>query len=119
MLRGEAWYMVRDLLRAGVSVSEIARRTGYDRKTIRKLRDQPAHPPPLRRQRPKQLDPYAPYLEQRVARGVLNATKLYAEIQRQGYAGGVAQVRRFISPLRPCTATVIERFETPPGQQAQ
>jgi transposase len=119
MLHGEAWYMVRDLLRVGVSVSEIARRTGYDRKTIRKLRDQPTHPPPLRRHRSRLLDPYAGYLRERVAAGVLNATKLHTELKRQGYPGGVAQVRRFISPLRPHTPRVTERFETSPGHQAQ
>ena len=30
MIQGEAWYMIRELLREGVSVSEIARRTGRD-----------------------------------------------------------------------------------------
>jgi transposase len=119
MLRGEDWYMVRDLLRSGVSLSEISRRTGFDRKTIRKLRDQPAHPPPLRRSRSRLLDPYRSYLTARAERGVLNATKLYAEVQQQGYPGGVAQVRRFLAPLRPRTATVVTRFETLPGQQAQ
>jgi transposase len=118
MLRGEDWYMVRDLLRSGVSLSEISRRTGYDRKTIRKLRDQPAHPPPLRRTRARQIDAYTAYLTARAERGVLNATKLYAEIQRQGYPGGMAQVRRFLAPLRPRTVTVVTRFETLPGQQA-
>src|SRR5579871_6563200 len=113
MLRGEKWYMIRDLLRDGVAISEIARRTGCDRKTIRKLRDQPAHPMPARRRpRPGLLDPYKSYLEQRVARGVLNASKLYAEIRRQGYSGGVAVVRRFVQPLRPHTPLVTERFET-------
>ena len=90
MLQGEAWYMVRDLLRLGVSVSEVARRTGYDRKTIRKLRDRPVHPPPLQRQRSRILDPYTGYLRERVAVGVLNTSKLHTELQRQGYAGGVA-----------------------------
>ena len=33
MIQGEAWYMIRELLREGLSVSEIARRTGCDRKT--------------------------------------------------------------------------------------
>lgn len=120
MLRGEDWYMVRDLLRSGVSLSEISRRTGFDRKTIRKLRDQPAHPPPLRRTRARQIDPYTAYLTARAERGVLNATKLYVEIQRQGYPGGVAQVRRFLAPLRPpASVAVVTRFETLPGQQAQ
>lgn len=121
MIRGEAWYMVRELLRDGVSVSEIARRTGLDRKTIRRIRDAEGHPIPQgRRWRPQILDPYAPYLRQRVAAGVHNATKLFGEVQRQGYAGAIAQVRRFVHPLRPAhSPAVVERFETPPGWQGQ
>ena len=121
MIRGEARYMVRELLRDGVSISEVARRTGYDRKTVRRIRDRDGHPAAQRRRaRGSRLDPYAPYLRQRAAAGVLNATKLFAEIQRQGYPGGIAQVRRFVRPLRPASAPlVIERFETPPGHQGQ
>jgi transposase len=119
MLRGEAYFMVRDLLRVGVSVSEIARRTGHDRKTVRALRDRASYPVPAARLRTHLLDPYTPYLEQRAQQGVLNASKLYDELRRQGYTGGVAMVRRFISPLRLQTPRVTERFETLPGQQAQ
>lgn len=121
MIRGEAWYMIRELLRDGVSVSEIARRTGADRKTIRRIRAQGGHPVPRPRPpRPQLIDPFGPYLRQRAAAGVLNATKLFAEVQRQGYTGGVAQVRRFVHPLRPVAVpSVAERFETPPGHQAQ
>ena len=121
MVHGEDWYMVRELLREGVSVSEIARRTGHDRKTIRRLRAQPGHPLPIQRpNRSSVVDPYAAYLQARAAVGVLNATKLYGEIQRQGYLGGVAQVRRFLHPLRAkATPAVTERFATPPGWQAQ
>ena len=121
MIRGEAWYMIRELLRDGVAISEIARRTGHDRKTIRRIRARSGHPLPTRRPpRRRLIDPFAPYLRQRAAAGVLNATKLFGEIQRQGYAGGVAQVRRFVHPLRPVAAPIVtERFETPPGHQAQ
>jgi transposase len=121
MIRGEAWYMIRELLRDGVSVSEIARRTGVDRKTIRRIRARDGHPVPRPRPpRSRLIDPFGPYLRQRAAAGVLNATKLFGELQRQGYTGGVAQVRRFVHPLRPVAAPVVtERFETPPGHQAQ
>jgi transposase len=120
MIRGEAWYMVRELLRQGLSISEIARRTGYDRKTIRKLRDAPGHPGRQRRRlRGSCLDAYKPYLEQRLAVGVLNAVKLYGEIQRQGYGGRLTLVRDFVRARRPCDPVVVERFETPPGHQAQ
>jgi DNA-binding CsgD family transcriptional regulator len=36
--------MIRELLREGLSISEIARQAGGDRKTIRKIRDAPGHP---------------------------------------------------------------------------
>ena len=120
MLRGEAWYKVRELLRTGVAMSEIARRTGSDRKTIRRIRDQPGPPLPQGRGPPPSvLDPCAPYPRQRVADEVLTATKLYSELQRQGSTGGVAIVRRFVHPLRPHTPALVDRCDTPPGGQGQ
>ena len=66
MIQGEACYMIRELLREGVSVSEVARRTGRDRRTIRKIRDVPHHPTPQeRRKRGSKLDPHEPYSRQR------------------------------------------------------
>lgn len=120
MIRGEDWYMIRELLREGLAISEIARRTGHDRKTIRKIRDALRHPQPQeRRRRGSKLDPYTQYLRQRVAAGVLNAVKLQEELRRQGYTGEVTLIRRFLHPLRQWVPVVTERFETPPGHQAQ
>jgi transposase len=120
MIQGEAWYMIRELLRRGLPLSEIARRTGHDRRTVRKIRDEPGHPvPQVRRKRGSKLDPYKPYLRQRAEVGVLNAAKLLGEVRRQGYRGGITLVREYLHPLRPVVPIVTERFETPPGQQAQ
>jgi transposase len=120
MIQGEAWYMIRELLREGLSLTEIARRTGCDRKTIRKIRDARGHPAPQeRRKRGSKLDPYKPYLSQRATVGVLNAVKLLAEVRRRGYPGGITLIREFLHPLRPAVPMVTERFETQPGQQAQ
>src|SRR5450759_2884110 len=93
MIQGEGWYMIRELLREGLSVSAIARQAGRDRKTIRKIRDAPGHPPPqVRRKRGSKLDPYKPYLRERATAGVLNAMKLLPEVRRHGYQGGVTPV---------------------------
>ena len=120
MIQGEAWYMIRELLREGLSVSEIARQTGRDRKTIRKVRDAPGHPGPQeRRKRGSKLDHNEPYLRQRATAGVLNAVKLLEEVRRRGYPGGITLIREFLHPLRPAVPMVTERFETQPGQQAQ
>jgi transposase len=120
MIQGEAWYMIRELLRQGLSISEIARRTGHDRKTIRKIRNDPSHPTlQERRKQGSKLDPYKAYVRQRATVGVLNAVKLRQEVRRQGYTGSITLVRQFLHPLRPSVPVVTERFETPPGQQAQ
>lgn len=101
-----------------MSISEIARRTGHDRKTIRKIRDDPQHlTPQERRKRGSKLDPYKPYLRRWAAMGVLNAVKLLGELRRQGCTGGITLIRRFLHPLRQWVPVVTERFETPPGSR--
>jgi len=121
MLRVEDRFVIKDLYRAGVSISEIARRTGHDRKTIRHMVEAPLmeerRPRARRRQK---IDPFVPYLKERIGLGVLNARKLHGEIAARGYVGGESQVRAFVHTFRPPPlpqATV--RFETAPGEQAQ
>lgn len=76
MLRGEERFVIHDLYRKGVSISEIARQTGHDRKTVRSLLHQPVLPVPKPvMPRPRKIDPYIPYLEQRIADGVFNTRK--------------------------------------------
>ena len=36
MLKMEEWLLIRDLYSQGFSISEIARKTGFDRKTVKK-----------------------------------------------------------------------------------
>jgi transposase len=37
MVKGEEWFMIKDMYRQGLSIAEISRRTGRDRKTVRKV----------------------------------------------------------------------------------
>lgn len=121
MLDVEERFMIRDLRRRGLSISEIARQTGHDRKTVRKVINGTLEPEAKRRERRKRkIDPYAEYLMERIAVGVLNARKLYDEIKKLGYEGKETQVRRFVEPYRPRRESVATvRFETDPGKQVQ
>lgn len=70
--------MIKDLHRRGMSISEIARVTGHDRKTVRATVNGPVNPPPGKRQaRSKKIEPFLPYLERRIEEGVLNCNKLF------------------------------------------
>jgi transposase len=124
MLSVDAWIEIRELARRRVSVSEIARRTGHDRKTIRKVVAEPA--PKTERvsagPRASKLDPFRDYLLGRIEQGCLNGTVLLEEITQLGYRGRISILRALLTPLRRELARTREataRFETGPGRQAQ
>jgi transposase len=121
MLKVEARFMIKDLHRKGMTISDIARETGHDRKTIRAALKDPVIPPPQKRKgRAKKLDAFVSYLEKRIEEGVFNSSKLLDEIRRRGYQGGGSQLRAFVHPYREARQQVATvRFETGPGEQAQ
>jgi transposase len=121
MLGVEERFMIRDMHRRGLSISEIARRMGHDRKTVRRAINGTLEPAPkARRRKKRKIDPYVSYLLKRIGVGVLNARKLYQEIRELGYQGKESQVRSFVQPYRPRRQSVATvRFETEPGEQAQ
>lgn len=113
--------MIRDLKQKGWTICAISQETGFDRKTIRKyLKDNSAPQTQKRKQRKSKLDPYKPYLLQRIKEGTTNCVVLLEEIQTQGYEGKSTILREFVKPYRAAPkkqATV--RYETAPGRQAQ
>jgi transposase len=87
---------------AGLSIKEIARRTGRDRNTVRKaLRS--SEPPRYRRApRPSKLDPFKPELH-RLLRDdpSLPGKRIRELIEEQGYEGGKTIVDDYLRELRP------------------
>jgi len=79
----------------------------------------PAYKP--RPPQPHLIDPFAPYLRQRLAAfPTLTGRRLWRELAERGYRGGYTAVTDFLRDLRPPRTTGFEvRFETPPGAQAQ
>jgi transposase len=85
MLRLEGFMEIQKLHHDGVSVSEIARQLNLDRKTVRKyLRQAPRE----YERKPKKwkVDPFRAYLRERWECGVMNASRLFVDIQKRGYA---------------------------------
>jgi transposase len=115
--------MILDLHRQGLSVSVIARQLGVDRKTVRGAIAKGLKPPKYKTRppRPRIIDPFEPYLKERLAAYPgLTAVRLWREVRERGYAGGYSVLRDGVRDLRPPRTAAFEvRFETPPGEQAQ
>ncbi len=66
----EDFFMIRELKQKGWTISAIARETGFDRKTIRKHLEAESTPQSKNRaKRGSKLDPYKPYLLERIKEG--------------------------------------------------
>ena len=122
MLQPEEWMTIKTLSKKGVSQREIARMLGISRNTVKKQLTE-EHPPQYRRSVPCQsiLDAYRDYLLARLKEyPTLTARRLYRELQTQGYTGSYETVVIFTRKHRvKKDPQAYERFETPPGQQAQ
>lgn len=113
--------MIRDLNSQGLNVSEISRQTGYDRKTVKKYLDLKTVPQAQERQRKaSKLDPYKPYILEKLNSGPYTASRLYREIKDKGFNGGCTIVKDYVRDVRPKQAVpAVLRYETKPGVQAQ
>jgi transposase len=121
MLKVEEWLLIRDLCSQGFSISEISRQTGFDRKTIRKYLKIKTPPGPQKRSgRKSKLDPFKPYILEKLKEGPYTAARLYREIKEMGFDGGKTIVKDFVQKVRPKQVVpAVLRYETKPGIQAQ
>ena len=122
MFRGKDVQEIKELKTQGLSLRAISDLTGYDRKTIRRYliagNEQPVYGP--RPPSASKLDPFKPYLEQRLQAGVWNAQVLLRELRERNYQGGYTILTDWLRPQRQAAQIVaVRRFETAPGQQAQ
>jgi len=122
LLRGRDVDEIKELKREGLSIRAISRLTGYDRKTINRYLLGPAGKPVygLRPTPVSKLEPFKPYLRERLQAGVWNGQVLMREIRERNYGGCYSMLTAWLRPQRKEALSVaVRRFETPPGKQAQ
>lgn len=122
MLRRRDVDEVVELKRQGLSIRAISRLTGYDRTTISRYLSAPSSRPVYGPRVPAQskLEPFKPYLKDRLQVGVWNARVLLRELRERNYDGSYTLLTDWLRPQRQqAEAVAVQRFETPPGKQAQ
>jgi len=119
---------------AGTSMRRIAKDLGLARDTVQSvLRRWQAEragtesstpvpvPVPVPARRPSLVDPYNDTIRQFLERYPdITIARLFEELRGRGFAGGISIVRERVLELRPQPLKEpVQRFETPPGAQAQ
>src|SRR6266516_1703037 len=99
MLTVEEWMDVKMLANQGHSARAIARMTGYSRNTVAKLLRQPTPEPFHQPPRSSKLDPFKPYLLQRLQEHPFSPVRLLQEIRPMGFEGSLCILQRFLAPL--------------------
>ena len=97
-LRRESRYEdVVALYQQGISVLRIAEDLHMSRTTVRKFIAAGAFPERAQTLRSKSiLDPYIPYLQQRLEQGPANASQLWRDVREQGFSGSYKVIARWI-----------------------
>jgi len=102
MLKKEEWLLIQELHSQFLRISEIARKTGHDRETVRKYLNLKTAPEPYKRPtRPSKLDPYKPYILKRLNEGPYATARIFREIQKMGFDGRETIVYIFVRKVRP------------------
>ena len=120
----ERWEQLRRMHAMGLSVSQIARTAGLDRKTVRSCLRKPEWVPYRRTPVAETLlSAHQAWLAERAPLVNYSARILFQELcATRGYQGGYDTVRNAVRPLRTeaAAASLTQcRFETEPGEQGQ
>ena len=130
MLKKGEIKMIKELLKKGFSKSEVARRLGICRDTVRKYANMPDGYIPKMDKKPvkNSVDPYLPYIAKMIQISVeedshIPTTVIYNEIKKLGYEGSLRWLQEVIERYelrkRAKDEEPLIRFETKAGEQMQ
>lgn len=106
----------------GEGAKRIARELGVDRKTVKRRLRLGSWQPRRSRYRPRAIEQFAGFIEQRAPEVGWNGAVLHRELVGLGFSGSYQQVQRFLKPYRAqrkWSELATTRFETETGEQAQ
>lgn len=130
MLNKDQVKMIKKLLKKGLSKSEVARRLGISRETVRKYANKPDGYVPTINKTPVEniVDPFLPHIAKMLEtakeeNSFIPTTVIYDEIQRLGYSGSLRWLQQVMQKhelrKRVDSEEKLIRFETDPAKQMQ
>jgi len=120
MIRPEKVMNIRSLKKQGYSNRAIARKTGLDKRTVKKYLNEDEIPEYKKIIRRSKLDEYKPLIEGWLSQENYQASRIYELLICEGFEGSYDIVQRHVRTIKEKRdRAAYVRFETMPGQQAQ
>lgn len=92
--------MIRSLKDQGLSISEISRRLGISRTTVRKYLKSGKAPQYHRDSAGSMIEPFLPLVREMIDRHNLSAVRIYEELRKKGFQGSYSLVKQYCRPMR-------------------
>jgi transposase len=116
----EVWSLIREMREKGISVTDIVKQLGIDRKTVRRYMNSDKVPRPSQRNRKSKLNPVRPIIKMLIDKYNLSSVRILEEIWKWGYQGSSTILKEQCRTIRKeRSIKAVYRFETEPGIQAQ
>lgn len=123
MIRSGLILMIREKADQGNSAYAISKELGIAENTAKKYiaeRGKPIKHGLSGKSKRSKLDPFKELLKTYIEQGIFNCIVLYERLQEKGYEGGVTILKDYVKSFRPPkSGKATQRYETPPGKQAQ
>ena len=106
--------------RQGLTITQIARALGVNRKTVAKWLARPRYRPQERHhQRSSLLDPFKGRITRLLDTHPYTAQQIFQRLREEGYGGGITILRDYVRLIRPPKLPVYLKLHFAPGECAQ
>jgi transposase len=105
--------------RQGLTITQIARTLGLNRKTVARWLAVARYAPQPRRPRGSILDPLKPRITRLLDTHPYSAQQIFQRLREEGYLGGITVVRDYVRRIRPVKLPVYLKLHFDPGECAQ
>ncbi|MBO0836645.1 MAG: IS21 family transposase [Actinobacteria bacterium] len=120
MIDYETFAKIRDCRdRQGLTITQIARTLGLNRKTVAKWLAVTRYAPQPRRPRSSILDAFKPRITRLLGTHPYSAQQVFQRLREEGYGGGITIVRDYVRSIRPVKLPVYLKLHFEPGECAQ
>jgi transposase len=105
--------------RQGLTITQIARTLGVNRKTVTKWLARSRYAPQQRHPRSSILDPFRPRITRLLDTHPYSAQQIFQRLREEGFSGGITVVRDYVRRIRPIKLPVYLKLHFAPGECAQ